>query len=453
LGTAGAASGLGAEGCGGQIHSPEHHQGGVRVDALGSKNAVDLGLVPAKVARGLGDAEAEDEGAATGAGHVVEARLGVEVMATAGAAADGGLLTAASVGKGVAANTNDRGTRVHRVLRGPMFRVGSSGKELEGKRGGDVTLVTRISRNGKEAERTAREVSHRQSGLPARWRFLDSYLFTAWSPTKADCYHHCRLFAVFAITLLGAPSAFTADSLVAAVRSERKLPSEAVPPVCLLEFDGDLTDWMVTAGLAQVYKNWACFHTVMHTIEVDGTHCGIIPRTIGGPYAVLVAEQLKASGVQVILGLTSAGRVGRSLPLPSLVIVEEAIRDEGTSYHYLPPSDSVHSNAELVASLAGEMGFEGLPVTLGRVWTTDAPYRETQQQLDNYAASGVVAVEMQAASLFAFSKAKEIPVGVVALVSNAVDHTEDTFNKGSYDLGKRLIEAMCRSAIRYLKGS
>ena len=60
---------------------------------------------------------------------------------------------------------------------------------------------------------------------------------------------------------------------------------------------------------------------------------------------------------------------------------------------------------------------------------------------------------MQAASLFAFSKAKEIPVGVVALVSNAVDHTEDTFNKGSYDLGKRLIEAMCRSAIRYLKGS
>jgi hypothetical protein len=118
LGTAGAASGLGAEGGGGQIHGPEDHQGGVRVNALGSENAVELDLVPGKVARVLGDAKAEDEGAATGAGHVVQARLGVEVMATAGAVAEGGLLTAASVGEDVAANTYYRGTRVHRNLRG-----------------------------------------------------------------------------------------------------------------------------------------------------------------------------------------------------------------------------------------------------------------------------------------------------------------------------------------------
>ena len=94
LGTAGAASGLGAEGFGGQIHGLENHQGGVGVDALGSENAVEFDLVPGKIARGLWDAEAEDEGAATGAGHVVEARLGIEVMATAGAVANGGLLTA-----------------------------------------------------------------------------------------------------------------------------------------------------------------------------------------------------------------------------------------------------------------------------------------------------------------------------------------------------------------------
>jgi hypothetical protein len=122
LGTAGAVSGLGAKGGGGQIHSPEHHQGAIRVDALGSENAVDLGLVPGKVARGFGDTEAEDEGAATGAGHVVEARLGVEVMATAGAAADGGLLTTASVGEDVAAGSNHE-ARIHKALR----RVNRSG--------------------------------------------------------------------------------------------------------------------------------------------------------------------------------------------------------------------------------------------------------------------------------------------------------------------------------------
>src|ERR1035438_10039804 len=117
-----AGSGLGAKSFGGQIHGPEHHQGGVRVKALGSENAVEFDLVPGKVASGLGDAEAEDEGAATGAGHVVEARLGVEVMATADAVADGGLQTAASVGEDVAAGRDDQGTRIHRASAGAKIQ-------------------------------------------------------------------------------------------------------------------------------------------------------------------------------------------------------------------------------------------------------------------------------------------------------------------------------------------
>jgi uridine phosphorylase len=246
------------------------------------------------------------------------------------------------------------------------------------------------------------------------------------------------------------PSAFTAEALVAAVRSQRKLSVQTVPPLCLLEFDGDLTDWMVTTGYARPCEGWACFHTVMHTIEVDGISCGIIARTIGGPYAVLVAEQLRASGAELILGLTSAGRISRSLTLPSLVVVEDAVRDEGTSYHYVAPGIPVESNLALVAMLTEKVASPRLPVFSGRVWTTDAPYRETQQQLDAHAAEGVLAVEMQAASLLAFSQASGIPVGIVALVSNSVDHTEDPFHKGTYEFGQWLVEAMCRAGIRYL---
>jgi uridine phosphorylase len=190
----------------------------------------------------------------------------------------------------------------------------------------------------------------------------------------------------------------------------------------------------------------------MHAIDVNGTECGIVARTIGGPYAVLVAEQLKASGAEVILGLTSAGRVSGSLPLPSLVVVQDAVRDEGTSYHYLPPGELVQSEAELTASLATEIASLDLPSFSGRVWTTDAPYRETKQQLNAHAANGVLAVEMQAASLLAFSKAKDVPVGVVAVVSNAVDHSEENFDKGSHHFGLRIIRAMCRAGIGYLKG-
>jgi uridine phosphorylase len=249
---------------------------------------------------------------------------------------------------------------------------------------------------------------------------------------------------------LKASSAFTPEGLIAAVRAERGLARDPVPPICILEFDGDLTDWLVSTGAAQALHSWACFHTTMYSMEIGGIPCGVVPRTIGGPYAVLIAEQLRASGACVVLGLTSAGRVSGSLPVPSLVVPTEAIRDEGTSYHYVSASRSVVADAGLADSLAAGLQGLGVPVSSGTVWTTDAPYRETEEQLAQYAKQGVLAVEMQAASLFAFGIARGIPVGMVAHVTNAVDHDEDPFNKGSHTFGQQLLEAMCRSAKTFL---
>ena len=246
-----------------------------------------------------------------------------------------------------------------------------------------------------------------------------------------------------------APSAFTPDALMAAVRAERKLSGEPVPPVCVLDFDGDLTDWLVANGVAQPWSSWACFHTPMYAWDVDGTACAIVPRTIGGPFAVLIAEQLRASGARIVLGLTSAGRVSGSLPVPSLVVPTQAIRDEGTSYHYLAPRRWVAADPVLSDLLATGLDV-GLPVFRGSVWTTDAQYRETAEQLTRYAEEGVLAVEMQAASLFAFAAAKHLPAGIVAHVTNAVDHTEDAFAKGSHAIGRQLLDQMCRCAMRYL---
>ncbi|HEX8984006.1 MAG TPA: hypothetical protein VF767_01190, partial [Bryobacteraceae bacterium] len=95
---------------------------------------------------------------------------------------------------------------------------------------------------------------------------------------------------------IGQPSAFTAENLIESLRRIRKVPNGSVPPVCVLEFDGDLTDWLVQKGVAKPFPAWACFHTTMFAMELEGVGCGIIPRTIGGPYAVLIAEQLQAAG-------------------------------------------------------------------------------------------------------------------------------------------------------------
>lgn len=259
-----------------------------------------------------------------------------------------------------------------------------------------------------------------------------------------------KLSPLFRHRLLS-PSAFRPEALVEAVRAERGIEPTLVPPICILDFDGDITDWLVKTGIARLYPSWACFHTTMYSFEVDGMECGIVARTIGGPYSVLVAEQLHISGARVLLGLTSAGRVSPSLPVPSLVVATSAIRDEGTSYHYLAAADVVLAPAGLASNLYARLQGLGLPVSQGLIWTTDAPYRETAEQLAEHAASGALAVEMQAASLFAFAQARHAAVGVVAHVTNAIEHTGEPFDKGSDEQSWHIVQTLCRTSSDWLR--
>jgi uridine phosphorylase/ubiquinone/menaquinone biosynthesis C-methylase UbiE len=252
---------------------------------------------------------------------------------------------------------------------------------------------------------------------------------------------------------LHAPTVFRPEELVQAVRDQRQPEATDIPEICVLDFDGDLTDALVNAHEVQACEAWSCFHTSMWSLTIDGQRYGIIARTIGGPYTVLVAEQLAVCGVRIIVGLTSAGRIGLRLPVPGVVVVERAIRDEGTSYHYLPASESVEAPAGVADALEAEVSAIGLPVQRGLVWTTDAPYRETAEQIDRYARMGALAVEMQAASLFAFAAARGVAVGMVAHVTNAPDYDGERFDKGSHELQRDLLHAVCRGARRFLNQS
>ena len=191
----------------------------------------------------------------------------------------------------------------------------------------------------------------------------------------------------------------------------------------------------------------------MFSFEVDGNTFGIVPRTIGGLYSVLVAEQMAVAGARLVLGLTSAGRLSSKMPVPGLVAVTSAVRDEGTSFHYLPPRKTVKGPGDVARALQLELRNLPLPVRSGPVWTTDAPYRETQKQVAAYARAGVLGVEMQAASLFAFSSAREFPVGVVAHVTNSIGQTDDRFHKGGHQLEYEILKAMCRAGTRLVSRS
>jgi uridine phosphorylase len=239
-------------------------------------------------------------------------------------------------------------------------------------------------------------------------------------------------------------TAFRPEDLVEAVRQQRGKGNGSIPPLGVLEFDGDLTDKLIARDEVRRCEDWPCFHTEMWLWPKKEPRCGIVARTIGGPYTVLIAEQMAVCGMKAVVGLASAGRIGRALPLPGIVVADEAVRDEGTSLHYLSVAETVRCDQAFAKALVEAMQPVGLPVRRGLVWTTDAPYRETRSQIDHWASRGVLAVEMQAASLFAFGRARNVCTGLVAHVTNAIDHDGEPFHKGPDDIDVTMLAAIAQ---------
>jgi uridine phosphorylase len=228
----------------------------------------------------------------------------------------------------------------------------------------------------------------------------------------------------------GEPSIFRPEAMLGEARKQKKLSDAPVPAVCLLDPDGDITAFVERERGAKNGSSWACFHTGLLEWNECGCRFGIVGRAVGASFAVLVAEQLFVSGCELLISITSAGAIADGLPKPSYVLIEKALRDEGTSYHYLPPAPYAAADPELFAAALKATRAAGLPVIPGVSWTTDAPFRETAQILAGRQRQGIHTVEMEAAALLTFAKARNKPVLAIAHVTNGFGQTPGDFDKG-----------------------
>lgn len=257
---------------------------------------------------------------------------------------------------------------------------------------------------------------------------------TAKTPLLAN--KHYRRAAVFA-----------PGNLLREARRQKALPAGRIPKVCVLDPDGDILAHLRRKKLAEPDLFWACYHTTLHRFMLHGATYGIIGCAVGGPFAVLLAEQLFVSGCRLLIEITSAGQIFPVRQPPYFVLIEKALRDEGTSHHYLPPARFARLDPTLRAKLRRTLqGF--LPaVERGATWTTDAPYRETAEAIAAAKAEGILAVEMEAAALYAFAQARRKPVVCFAHVTNQMARVEGDFEKGEADGSTeslRLIETVAR---------
>ncbi len=240
---------------------------------------------------------------------------------------------------------------------------------------------------------------------------------------------------------------FRPESLLREARRQKDLPETPVPPLCVLDPDGDLVRHLRERGEARPDPRWACYHTELDRFVAAEVECGIIGRAVGAPFAVLVAEELFAAGCRLLLSVTSAGQLVPVRPPPYFVVIDRALRDEGTSYHYLPAAEYAEAEPGLVTTLLDAVVGAGIPALRGGTWTTDAPFRETAAVIAARRAAGLLAVEMEAAALYAFARARRVPVLCVAHVTNQMGQRGGDFEKGAADGAEatlRLVSAVAR---------
>jgi uridine phosphorylase len=230
-----------------------------------------------------------------------------------------------------------------------------------------------------------------------------------------------------------AASAFKPENLLREARRQKGLPATPVPEICILDPDGDMVRFLCSAGLADRHPGWACYHTDLYVFVEGGHEYGILGCVVGAAFAVLVAEELFTSGCQLLVSMTSSGQILPVQAPPYFIVIERALRDEGTSYHYLPPSDYSEAALHLTQLAREALVAAGIPVQSGATWTTDAPFRETEKAIDAAKNAGILAVEMEAAALYAFAKARNRAVLCFAHVTNQMGRIEGDFEKGNAD--------------------
>ncbi len=240
-----------------------------------------------------------------------------------------------------------------------------------------------------------------------------------------------RSFTILDHKYYDEPTVFLPGNLLREARRQKDIPDCKVPEICVLDPDGDLAIYLTEKVGAVKNRCWACYHSTMYEFELDGTTIGIIPNIVGSSYAVLVAEQLFSSGCELLISITSAGIIG-STNSKRFALITEAVRDEGTSYHYLPPDRPSVIQGTLLDKLSALTKSAECPWFMAKSWTTDAPYRETRQAIESMKDAGVCCVEMECAALYAYATARDKNIICFAHLTNTMAQEVGDFEKGEH---------------------
>lgn len=183
---------------------------------------------------------------------------------------------------------------------------------------------------------------------------------------------------------------------------------EAIPETCVFCFFNEVIDSVCGDGKAEVigYLAGESGRRPVYALEVETSDGGkqritVTHSGVGGPMASASLDEMIAYGCRKFIACGGAGVLNREIAVGHIVVPDRALRDEGASYHYLPPSREVTADPDGVAAIEATMQAHNIPYVVGKTWTTDGVYRETPDKIKRRREEGCITVEMEAATFFA----------------------------------------------------
>jgi uridine phosphorylase len=216
-----------------------------------------------------------------------------------------------------------------------------------------------------------------------------------------------------------------------------------LPERLLLCFFQDVLDELVVPHLTPVHHLRSEIGPNPVWVDGEGEQAvAVLHPGVGAPLAATFLEEAIAAGVRTVVAVGGAGSLHPELTLGHLVVASGAVRDEGTSFHYLAPSRTVEAEPAAVAAAVALLEARGVPHVVARTWTTDAPYRETAAKVARRREEGCATVEMETAAFYAVARFRG--VRMVQLLYAADDVSGETWDERDWMQASDVRHAMYR---------
>ncbi len=218
----------------------------------------------------------------------------------------------------------------------------------------------------------------------------------------------------------------------AIIEPGRVLSPIGAPEHCVLCFFQDVISELNQAGrLRQIHQLGSEIGpNPVYEMELEGRRLALAHAGVGAPLSAAFLEELIALGCRKFIACGSCGVLDGGIALGHVIIPETAVRDEGTSYHYLPPSREVSASPEAIAAIKKALDRHHIAYVVGKTWTTDGIYRETPARMRARQAEGCVTVEMEASAFFAVAQFRSVSFGQILYGGD--DLTGDEWDSRGY---------------------